>query len=162
MTLAERLEGHAIIDRLVADEPTFAAADARRLMALVPVRPSRLLTVNVRSWRETRPRDGDGHGRFDTVAVDAERTWSSDPEPVPRIGGYEVTHVPGRITIGLIWAGAGATRTGRFCQLIYDKATGEPREMRIARRVTLAFLFLLVAAVRYLPWKAPRHGEAVA
>ncbi len=38
MTLAERLEANAILDRLVAGGPTFFVSDARRLIALIPMR----------------------------------------------------------------------------------------------------------------------------
>jgi hypothetical protein len=38
--LKARFEAHAILDRLVADGPTFPVGDARRVIELIPVAPS--------------------------------------------------------------------------------------------------------------------------
>ncbi|MCF4127198.1 hypothetical protein [Methylobacterium sp. SyP6R] len=160
LSLADRLEANAILDRLVAEEPTFPDEDARRLIALVPVRKARRLTLNLGLQRPGTKSRGHaaGHGDVELEEPGETTTWSSDSRPVLRIGGYEVTHVPGTIEIALLWSETRLDRSGQSCTLSYDIVTGTPREMRIARQATIGFFGLHVATVRYVPWKTPRAG----
>lgn len=162
LSLADRLEANAILDRLVAEEPTFSEADARRLIALVPPRAPRRFTLNLGLHRPGTTSRGHaaGHGDVELEEPGETRTWSSDPSPVLRIGGYEVTHVPGTIEIALLWAETRLDRSGQSCTLRYDIVTGAPQEMRIARQATIGFFGLHFATVRYVPWKTPRAGGA--
>ncbi|ACL62415.1 hypothetical protein [Methylobacterium nodulans] len=129
MTLAERLEANAILDRLVADEPTFAISDAHRLIELIPIRAPRRFTFNFtfsRPGTKTRGHAA-GHGDVQVEEEGVEKTWSTDSGPVHKIGGYEVTHVPGLITIQLMWTETRLDQTGQSCELIYNKATASRR-----------------------------------
>ncbi|KMO36750.1 hypothetical protein ACQVP2_13260 [Methylobacterium aquaticum] len=159
MTLAERLEANAILDRLVADEPTFSVGDARRLVALLPMRKPRRFTVLVGlglPGTKTRGQAA-GHGEVEMEEPGETKTWSSDPTPVLKIGGYAITHVPGSITIALMWSQTKLDQSGQSCGLLYDTATGEPREMVIARQVAWQVLIFMFATTRYVPWKTPRQ-----
>ncbi|MFH6786897.1 MULTISPECIES: hypothetical protein [Methylobacterium] len=162
LSLAERLEANAILDRLVADEPTFATEDARRLIALVPPRRPRRFTLDLGLRRPGTKTRGHAAGRGDVEMEEAgeTKTWSSDPARSLKIGGYEVTHVPGTLGIALMWSETRLDRSGQSCSLIYDAVTGAPRELRIARQATIGFLGLHFATVRYVPWKMPRAGGA--
>lgn len=164
MTLAERLEANAILDRLVAEEPTFSASDARRLIALVPMRTPRRFTFIVDlSLPGTKSRGhAAGHGDVEMEERGETKTWSSDPAPVLRIGGYEVTHTPGSIGIALMWSETKLDQSGQSCALVYDEATGEPREMTIARQAAWQFLIFRFANTRYVSWKTPRDDGPVA
>ncbi|WP_197514184.1 hypothetical protein [Methylobacterium platani] len=164
MSLAERLEANALLDRLVADEPTFPDEAARRLIALLPARKPRRFTLDL-GWRRpgsTSRGHAAGHGDVAMEEPGETRIWSSDPGPVLRIGGYAVTHVPGSVGIALIWEETRPDRSGQSCILVYDVVTGIPQEMRIARQTTIGFLGLQFATVRYVPWKTPRAGAAPA
>lgn len=157
MPLADRLEANAILDRLVADGPTFAAADARRLIALIPPRKPRRFTLNlglIRPGTKTRGHAA-GHGEVEVDERGETKTWSSNPDPILKIGGYEVAHVPGMVEIALMWSETHLDWSGQSCTLTYDVVTGAPREMRIARQAMIGFLGFHLATIRYVPWKAP-------
>ncbi|MGY2051414.1 hypothetical protein [Methylobacterium sp. JK268] len=159
LSLADRLECNAILDRLVADEPTFAEDDARRLIRLLPLRPRRRLSLNLDLMLPGSTSRGYAAGHGD-VALDEEgvrKSWSTDAVP-HKIGGYEVTHEPGVITIKLMWAETRLDLTSQSCQLLYDRLTGRPREMRLARQVSFRLLIIQFAYVRYEPWKLPGPG----
>ncbi|TNC10070.1 hypothetical protein FF100_24485 [Methylobacterium terricola] len=97
LCLADRLEANAILDRLVADEPTFPAEGARRLIALVPLRGPRRFTLDLglhRPGTTTRNRAA-GHGDVELEEPRETKTRSSDPARALEIGGYAVAHVPG-------------------------------------------------------------------
>lgn len=164
MTLAERLEANAILDRLVSDGPTFSVSDARRLIALIPVRKRRRFTFGVdlsRPGTKTRGHAA-GHGDVEVEDEGKTKSWSSDPTPVLKIGGYDVTHTPGSIAIALMWSETKLDRSGQSCNLVYDNATGEPREMTIAQQVSWKFLFFIFAKIQYVPWKAPYDDGSAA
>lgn len=162
LSLAERLEANAILDRLVAEEPTFPDEEARRLIALLPARAPRRFTLNLDLRRPGTKSRGHaaGHGDVELEEPGETTTWSSDSRPILRIGGYEVTHVPGTIEIALIWSETRLDRSGQSCTLIYDIVTGTPQEMRIARQATIGFFGLHFATVRFVPWKTPRAGTS--
>ena len=164
MTLAERLEANAILDRLVADGPTFSASDARRLIALIPMRKPRKFTFafDLRLPGTKSRGHAAGHGDVEVEEQGETKTWSSDPESVLKIGGYEVTHTPGSIKIALMWSQTKLDQSGQSCGLVYDEATGEPREMTIARQVAWKFLFFVFANTRYVSWKTPCNDSPAA
>lgn len=165
MTLAERLEANAILDRLVADGPTFSVSDARRLIALIPMRksPRRFTFMFGLSLPGTKRRGhAAGHGDVEVEEEGETKTWSSDPAPILKIGGYEVAHTPGSIKIALMWSETKLDQSGQSCDLVYDEATGEPQKMMIAQQATLQFLVFQFANVRYVPWKTPHDDGSAA
>jgi hypothetical protein len=159
LPLAERLECNAILDRLVADGPTFAEDDARRLIRLLPLRPRRPfgLALDLMLPGSKARGHAAGHGDVEMEQEGVKRSWSTEATP-HKIGGYEVTHEPGAITIKLMWAETRLDRTSQSCQLLYDRVTGRPREMRMARQTSLRLLVFLFAYVQYVPWKVPGPG----
>jgi hypothetical protein len=41
------------------------------------------------------------------------------------------------------------------CNTVYDSASKEPEELRIAAQKSLSFLFLTFNYISYVPWKHP-------
>jgi hypothetical protein len=155
--LHARLEAHAILDRLVADGPTFAAEDARRLIELIPMAPSsRISFTGVFRRREPgAKRHAAGIGDINLEGEEKQSTFTLNVPASHRIGGYVVTHTPGHLDIELMWSETRADRTGQSCSLIYDVSTREPEEMRIAVQRSLTVLFITFNYVSLVPWKTP-------
>ncbi|SCY98840.1 hypothetical protein [Microvirga guangxiensis] len=155
--LNARLEAHAILDRLVADGPTFPVEDARRLIDLVPVVPSSRISFTGVFRRRGPSAKGHAAGIGD-VNLEGEEKQTTFALNVPvsyRIGGYVVTHTPGLLDIELMWTETRADRTGQSCSLIYDISTKEPEEMRIAVQKSLTMLFITFNYISLVPWKLP-------
>jgi hypothetical protein len=157
MDIHQRLEAHAIIDRLVRDGRTFAADDARRLIALVPVAPSSRISFkgSFRSRGSGFKGHAAGVGDVEMKGEAKEKTLTLNVPASHRIGGYVVTHTPGSVDIELMWRETRADQTGQSCALIYDVSTGEPQEMRLASQKSLTLLFLTFNYVSFIPWKKP-------
>jgi hypothetical protein len=158
--LNARLEAHAILDRLVADGPTFSTEDARRLIELIPLAPSS--RISFRGVFRRRGPGAKGHAAgIGDVNLEGEEKQSTFTLNVPashRIGGYVVTHTPGHLDIELMWAETRADRTGQSCSLIYDVDTKEPEEMRIAVQKSLTVLFITFNYISTIPWKTPESA----
>ncbi len=157
MDIHQRLEAHAIIDRLVMDGPTFAADDARRLIDLVPVAPSSRISFKG-SFRGRGPGfkgHAAGVGDVEMKGEAKEKTLTLNVPTSHRIGGYVVTHTPGAVDIELMWGETRADQSGQSCSLIYDVSTGEPQEMRLAAQKSLTLLFITFNYVSFIPWKKP-------
>jgi len=73
-----------------------------------------------------------------------------------RIGGYVVMHTPGSIYIELMWAEAKMDQSGMSCLLDYDRASKEPKDLRIAAQKSLSVLFLTFNHISYVAWKKPK------
>lgn len=155
--LNARLEAHAILDRLVADGPTFPIEDARRLIDLVPVVPSSRISFTGIFRRRGPSAKGHAAGIGDVnLEGEEKQTTFTLNVPIPyRIGGYVVTHTPGLLDIELMWAETRADRTGQSCSLVYDVGTKEPEEMRIAVQKSLTVLFITFNYISLVPWKTP-------
>jgi hypothetical protein len=157
MDIHRRLEAHAIIDRLVMDGPTFSAADARRLIELIPVAPSS--RISFKGSFKSRGSGLKGHaagvGDVEMRGEAKENTFTLNLPTSHKIGAYVVTHTPGSVDIELMWGETRADHTGQSCSLIYDISTGEPREMRIAVQKSLTMLFITFNFVSLVPWKKP-------
>jgi hypothetical protein len=157
LDLSARLEAHAILDRLVADGPTFPARDARRLIDLIPATPSSRISFT--GVFRSRGPGAKGHAAgIGDVTLEGEAKQQTLTLNLPtshRIGGYMVTHTPGHVEIELMWAETRADRTGQSCALIYDVSTKDPTEMRIAVQKTLTVLFVTFAYISFSPWKTP-------
>jgi hypothetical protein len=157
LTVEERLEAHALLDRLTRDGSTFSREDARRLIALIPVSPRRRFSFTGLFQGRGLGLRGRAAGASD---VEMERegrekrvTWNAPP--VHRIGGYLVTHTPGQVIIDLLWIATREDASGQSCQLLYDSETGEPRAMEISVQRTLTLLFVRLAYISYISWKTP-------
>jgi hypothetical protein len=158
--LNARLEAHAILDRLVADGPTFSTEDARRLIELIPLAPSSRISFKGVFRRRGPGAKGHAAGIGD-VNLEGEEKQSTFTLNVPAshgIGGYVVTHTPGHLDIELMWAETRADRTGQSCSLIYDVDTNEPEEMRIAVQKSLTVLFITFNYISTVPWKTPESA----
>jgi hypothetical protein len=155
--LNARLEAHAILDRLVADGPTFLVSDARRLIDLVPVAPSsRISFIGVFKRRGPGAKGhAAGIGDINLEGEEKQSTFTLNVPASYRIGGYVVTHTPGHLDIELMWSETRADRTGQSCSLIYDVGTKEPEEMRIAVQKSLTVLFITFNYISTVPWKMP-------
>jgi len=157
LPMEERLEAHAILDRLTRNGQTFAGEDARRLIALIPVSPRRrfsftgLFQGRGLGFRGRAAGGGDveldGEGR--------EKQVTLNTPPVHRIGGYLVTHTPGQVVIDLLWIATRDDASGQSCQLLYEAETGEPTAMQISVQRTLTLLFVRLAYITYAVWKTP-------
>jgi hypothetical protein len=157
--LNARLEAHAILDRLVADGPTFPAGDARRLIDLIPVAPSSRISFT--GVFRTRGSGVKGHaaniGEINLEEEEKESTFTVNVPASHRIGGYVVTHTLGHLDINLMWSETRADRTGQSCSLIYDANTREPQEMRIAVQKSLTVLFITFNYISLVPCKTPEN-----
>jgi hypothetical protein len=157
MEIHTRLEAHAIIDRLVTDDPTFSADDARRLIELIPVAPS--TRISFKGSFKSRGSGFKGHaagiGDVEMKGEAKEKTFTLNLPASHKIGAYVVTHTPGSVDIELMWGETRVDHTGQSCSLIYDASTGEPREMRIAVQKSLTILFITFNFVSLVPWKKP-------
>src|SRR3954471_11734156 len=130
LDLSARLEAHALLDRLVADGPTFPAGDARRLIDLIPVAPSsRISFTGV--FRSHGPGVKGHAAAIGDVTLEGEakqKTLTLNLPTSHRVGGYLVTHTPGHVEIELMWAETRADWTGQSCALVYDVSSKEPTE----------------------------------
>jgi hypothetical protein len=157
LDLSARLEAHALLDRLVADGPTFPAGDARRLIDLIPVAPSsRISFTGV--FRSHGPGVKGHAAAIGDVTLEGEAKQKTLTLKLPtshRVGGYLVTHTPGHVEIELMWAETRADWTGQSCALVYDVSSKEPTEMRIAVQKSLTILFVTFAYISFFPWKTP-------
>lgn len=163
-TLA-RFEANAIIDRLVADGETFDQDDARRLIELVPVhrRPYRFSFSGLfRSPSSSATGQAAGVGDVKVDEEASEKSFSVNAPRQHRIGGYVVTHEPGEIEIGLMWADTREDATGERCCLYYDLGSGAPRELRLCEQRDARFLFLVFTRLVFRPWKLPARTSAPA
>jgi hypothetical protein len=158
--LKARLEAHAILDRLVADGPTFPVGDARRVIELIPVAPSSRISFTGVFRRRGPEAKGHAAGIGDINLEEEEKqtTFTLNVPASHRIGGYVVTHTPGHLDIELMWAETRADQTGQSCSLLYDISTKEPEEMRIAVQKSLTVLFITFNYVSLVPWKTPESG----
>ena len=157
-----RLEANSLIDRLVADEDTFPAEAARRLIELIPVAPQARLSFIGRFSGKGPDVKGHAAGIGD-VKLEGDRTEKGVTLNTPqshKIGGYTVTHTPGQIRIELMCAETKPDQTGQSCSLKYDPVTGQPKAMQIAAQKTLTFLFLSFGYVSYVPWKTPERSRS--
>jgi hypothetical protein len=162
LDVAARLEVHAILDRLVQEGETFSRDDALRLIGLIPVTPRRRFSFTgvFKSRGPGFRGQATGIGDVEVDGEGWEKQVSWNAPSVHRIGGYRVTHTPGQIAIELMWAETREEQSGQSCLLLYDPATGEPREMQIAVQRTLTLLFIRLAYVTYVPWKKPSTMRA--
>jgi hypothetical protein len=157
LSLEERLEAHALLDRLTRDGATFSRADAMRLITLIPVTPRRRFSFTG-LFQSRGPgfrgrAAGIGDVELDEEGREKRVSWNTPP--VHRIGGYLVTHTPGQVVIDLLWIATREDASGQSCQLLYDADTGEPRAMEISVQKTLTLLFIRLAYISYVPWKMP-------
>jgi hypothetical protein len=157
LDLNARLEAHAILDRLVADGPTFSIGDARRLIDLIPVSPSsRISFTGVFNSRGPGVKGhAAGIGDFHLEGEAKQKTFNLNVPISHKIGGYLVTHTPGNLDIELMWAETRADRTAQSCSLVYDISTKEPEEMRIAVQKSVTMLFITFNYISLIPWKIP-------
>lgn len=160
LDLNARLEAHAILDRLVADGPTFPAGDARRLIDLIPVAPSSRISFT--GVFKSRGPGAKGHaagiGDVNLEGEAKQKTFTLNVPASHRIGGYVVTHTPGHMDIDLIWAETRADQTGQSCCLVYDVSTKEPQEIRIAMQKSVTVLFITFNYISFIPWKTPESA----
>jgi hypothetical protein len=157
MNVQTRLEANAILDRLVADGPTFSRNDARCLIKLIPVAPrSRFAFKGIFKGPSSNIRGhAAGHGDVELKGECKEKTITLNVPASHRIGGYVVMHTPGSIYIELMWAETKMDQSGSSCLLDYDIVSKEPGEMRIAAQKSLSVLFLTFNYISYVPWKQP-------
>jgi hypothetical protein len=158
MNVQTRLEANAILDRVVTDGSTFPRNDARRLIELIPVTPpSRFAFEGIFKGLGSSIRGhSPGLGDVELKEEAKEKKITLNVPASHKIGGYVVTHTPGSINIELMWAETKMDQTGLSCLLVYDGASKEPKELRIAAQRSLSLLFLTFNYVSYVPWKHPR------
>jgi hypothetical protein len=162
LDVAARLEAHALLDRLVQEDGTFARDDAVRLIGLIPVAPRRRFSfsgVFKSRGPDLRGRAA-GTGDVEVDGEGREKQVSWNAPATHRISGYGVTHTPGQIAIELMWAETREEQSGQSCLLLYDPVTREPQAMQIAVQRTLTLLFIRLAYVSYVPWKKPGAARA--
>jgi hypothetical protein len=157
LTVEERLEAHALLDRLTRDGSIFSRKDAKRLITLIPVTPRRrfsftgLFQGRGPGFRGRAAGIGDveleGEGKQKQVTWNAPLTY--------RIGGYTVSHTPGQVVIDLLWIATREDASGQSCQLLYQADTGEPMAMEISIQRTLTLFFVRLAYITYTVWKTP-------
>jgi hypothetical protein len=157
--LEERLEAHALLDRLTMDGTTFSRKDARRLLALIPVSPRRRFSfTGLFQGRGSGLRGraaGVGDVELDEGGKERRVSWNAPRSH--RIGGYVVVHTPGQVVVDLLWIATREDLTGQSCQLLYEVETGESKVMEISVQRTLTLLFIRLAYITYVPWKTPEE-----
>lgn len=156
MDVGARLEANAILDQLVADGATFRREDARRLIDLIPIARSSRFSFRGKIAGRGPSFKGRAAGIGD-VKVEGEEQEKNLVLNAPishRIGGYVVTHTPGQIAIELMWSDTRIDQTDQSCLLTYEASTKEPEAMLLSKQVSLNLLFITLAYVSYVPWKA--------
>lgn len=157
LTLENRLGLNALLDRLVADGDSFSRADAEALISQLPLsRKPSVVQVSGR-WRGTTRHDGyaAGHGRV-TLDDTRERSLELGQDNCWRIGGYKVEHRPGIIEIALMWSDTMEVADGQVCRLMYDRRSGQPSAMYLARDLSFSMGALHVTYWRVFDfWKRP-------
>src|SRR5918994_2989136 len=90
LDLNARLEAHALLDRLVADGPTFQAGDARRLIDLIPAAPSSRISFTgvFRSRGPSAKGHAAGIGDVTLEGEAKQKTLTLNLPTSHRIGGY--------------------------------------------------------------------------
>jgi hypothetical protein len=162
MDANQRLEAHAILDRLVADRATFCRADARRLIELIPATrgPRFSFQGKITGRGPTLKGRAAGIGDVKLEGEEQEKNLELNTPTSYRIGGYVVTHTRGQITIELMWSDTKIDQTGQSCLLTYDTNTGEPDAMLLSKQATLNLLFMSFAYVSYVPWKSVAASQS--
>lgn len=112
MNINDRMEANAIIERMTErDGDHFDLRDGERLIELIPVdEDAPKVTTKMSRMKSTSEKsqgfaagvgnvsmsDGDKQEKVDTVLIGGEKVW--------KVGGYEVEHRPGKITLRKMWS----------------------------------------------------------
>lgn len=159
VSMADRYEINAALERLVADGATFDPSDAAILIERLPVSAKSYDF----SWTflDERPQDGvegyaPGIGKVRGRDDKPRRTDARVGPEVHRVGGYKLTHQRGLVRIALMWAGTKIDPTGtpipdQTALLRYDPRTRAPT--RLYQEVPRTLNITL--------WPKPRLGFAL-
>ncbi|MFC4171372.1 hypothetical protein ACFOYU_04765 [Microvirga sp. GCM10011540] len=158
-----RLETNALLDRLVAPGETFSRDDARRLIDLIPVAPKKRVSFTGKFTSEGSTTKGHAAGVGDVEIKDGKKERRVDfNKPVEhKVGGYVVTHMPGKMLIELMWSQTKLDQSGQLCLLTYEKWTREPKELRISVQKTFSLFAFSFSWVGFAPWKRPAQVDAL-
>lgn len=157
LSVSTRLETNALIDRLLVPGETFSRDEAHRLIDLIPVAPKKRVSFTGTFTSEGSSTKGHAAGIGDVEIKDGKNEKRVDfNRPVEhKVGGYVVTHMPGKMLIELMWSGTKLDQSGQLCLLTYEKRTREPREMRISVQKTLYLFIFSFSWIGFAPWKRP-------
>ncbi|NIX77376.1 hypothetical protein [Microvirga terricola] len=160
MDINLRMEANAIIERMTEfDGEHFDHGDAERLIAIIPMdrKPPRFTTI---FSRESKSDSTEGYAagvgnvsipggeegeRADTVLVGGHKVW--------KVGGYEVEHVKGKLTIRKMWARDALGTADQEAILDY---TSSPIKLRVMRMKTISILNLEIGYATWPIWKTAR------
>jgi hypothetical protein len=159
MNINERMEANAIIERMTEhDDGHFDRTEAERLISLIPVdRNAPKVTAQFSRMKRSDSAEGyaagignvsmqdDKQERVDTVLIGGEKVW--------RVGGYEVEHKPGVMTIRKMWARNELIGAEQEAILDYRR---KAMVLRQKRRHEISFFIFGFAYATWPIWKTAR------
>lgn len=170
LTINERFEINAAIERLLADGAAFDPGDAGLLIEKVPLSRKRN-EISFRYEDHTPDKGVEGFASgLGNVRIDAGKPRVKEIGLLPdviRVGGYKILHRPGKLQVELMWADtnidlATGTKQDRSVILLYDRLSKRPRVL--TRAVSRPLRLVLwpkprvsfdINFVGYVPWKTP-------
>lgn len=155
LSMQDRFEVNAIIERIVEPSEFFSASDALRLIEIFPTTPRRL-GFQARYESEGPGVQGHAAGVGD-VQIDGDKKAKeinlNDPV-THRVGGYKIAHHPGRLLIKLMWADTRPDRSGQYCAIRYNPRDRSNLRMLISVEKELNLGFLTLGYATMVPWKS--------
>lgn len=133
MHVNDRMRANAIVEELTEFSTAFFnAAAARELIALIPVKKHNGITIifSTSSKNDRGSAYSPGVGNIPLGEEDTKRDITINEQKKWRVGGYKVSHTPGCVEIREFWADTKEMENRRACMLIYNKKTGEPKQIR--------------------------------
>lgn len=168
MDINTRYEIMALIEKLTDNaSPTFNAADARRLIALVPEDKSLFGNSSISYTRSTHTSTFKGYAAgFGNAEIPnhpkgtTTSEWKTGEKHL--IGGFTIVHWRGALDIQHMWANTHEDQTEQRVQLRYNRRTGEPKDLRLWARYAflsgnpgIRLFQLNFHLYHWTPWKLP-------
>lgn len=173
MDINTRLRINQLVDDITdVKSEFFNAAQARELIDIVPfhIRSGffsfSLSVIKDSSSSHSGYSPGVGNVSVGDDRKEEKKEFTYNRLPVWKIGGYEITHEPGKITIGLMWRETLEDESGTECRLVYNKATKAPVRLDVLKDNLLDIPFYIpglmepnyisVGVSSWLPYKKPQ------
>jgi len=162
MNINDRMEANAIIERMTAEDGEhFDHRDGERLIELIPLdRNAPNFTTKFSLTKQSSDAaegyaagvgnvsmsDEEKEERVDKVLIGGEKVW--------KVGGYEVEHRPGRVTLRKMWARNDVFGAEQEAVLDYRSS---PMVLKVRQDRTFGIPnFLEIGYAAYPKWKTAR------
>ncbi len=158
MDKRDLFEANALIESITDSKTAFfEAAEASRLMALLPVTPAKSgFSLSLPWISNIFNAYSPGIGNVGLKDDKKNKEFKFNQPVVYRVGGYNVIHNTGEMLIEHMWAHTREDATGQSCLLSYDEATKAPEKLELAVDKTYEFLFFSYVSQDWQPWKTPK------